>query len=225
MRSPPGSIDVALAQGSPSPVFGKSLSALPQLIAPTDPSVPTMELRFNATGFYLLETISTPPGTSSMTVTLQAIATGAAGIASVSAKLSASSGGYDPVTQTGSSTFTWFTNTTSGNYTTYGSAGPGAVVTSLGAANPTTGKGGNVVLTNSSTARNGSPSLTLSITTSTPTASNTISGFVGYFSGAAILAEWNVRFILLYYFHRFDRAAGGRLLPGGLPCRSVRLGR
>jgi len=195
---PPAAIDVTLSKGGSVPVFGKTAASLPELLAPADPSTPTMQLRYNGSGFYLLETISTPAGTSSMTVSFQAVATGSYGVVAVSAKLSASSGNYDPVNQTGPSTFTWFTNTTSGNYTTYGSAGPGATITSITLANPTNGKGGSIVLTNTSAASNGSSSLTLTITTSTPTASNTITGFVGYFSGTAILVQWNVRFILLY---------------------------
>src|SRR5579871_6382141 len=195
---PPAAIDVTLSKVGSVPVFGKTAASLPELLAPADPSTPTMQLRYNGSGFYLLETISTPAGTSSMTVSFQAVATGSYGVVAVSAKLSASSGNYDPVNQTGPSTFTWFTNTTSGNYTTYGSAGPGATITSITLANPTNGKGGSIVLTNTSAASNGSSSLTLTITTSTPTASNTITGFVGYFSGTAILAQWNVRFILLY---------------------------
>lgn len=195
---PPASIEVTLSKGGPTPVFGKTVSSLPELIAPANPSDPSMQLRYNDTGFYLLETITTPAGSSAMNLTFQAVATGTEGITAVSAKLVASSGGYDPVNRTGPSTFTWFTNTTSGNYTTYGSAGPGAAIDALTVANRTTGRGGNIELIENSTSVNGSATLSLNITTSTPTASNTISKFVGYYSGNAILSEWNVRFILLY---------------------------
>jgi hypothetical protein len=195
---PPGSVTVTLAGGSATPAFGKTASSIPQIIAPANASVPTMELRYNDTGFFLLETITTPPGTSSMIVTFAATATGKAGVVAVSAKLSASSGNYDPVNQTGPASFTWFTNTTSGNYTSYGSAASGASITSLLPANNVTGKGGNIVLANTSSASNGTPTLALTITTSTPTASNTVTGFVGYITGNAILSEWAVRFILLY---------------------------
>jgi hypothetical protein len=194
----PATITVTLVGHPASTVYDKPKGTpLPVLIPPLDASTPSMALVYNGSGFEVMETIDAVPNSATVQISLSATAQGSARIQSISEKLASASGGPNLLSAVAKgSNFTWVTNTTSGNYTTTGVIASGGVISSANLGNAS-GKGSAVTLSASSPSGNGSVSLNLTFTTSTPSATNTINGVGGFYSGAAILANWDVRFLLL----------------------------
>lgn len=194
-QAPPGQIYVTLdGQTSGTPAYAHG-DPLPNFVFPTSPTDPTMQVVFNDTGFQLIETISAVAGAPSLSVTLSAVATGAKNLTGLTVKLVSSSGSYNPVTETSPQDFNWFTNTTSGNYST-DSTITGGSITNVLPANLTTGRGGAISF--GSYDPTGTDRISFSWVSNTPGAANTATGVVGYFSATQLFALWSARFVLTY---------------------------
>jgi|GEM_PF-1621046 len=195
LKVDPTTILVTTLNGTPQALWTRGVSAIPTITSPADPTNASMVLWYSSTLFNVTETITAPPGTDSLSIQFAARAQDGTPVTGLQFRLNSAttSLSYANATKTGG--FSWFTNTTNGNFTSNGTPLPGTVVTA-----PVYGANGSkppVVYLNA-TAAGGAPELMAGITVETPGASNTARGLSGFYSSPAILNGWDVRFALFY---------------------------
>jgi hypothetical protein len=124
----------------------------------------------------------------------RAFQNGSGSITSLRVKLTSDTGKFNNATPSAGGGFQWFTNTSSGNFTTFGNAVPASALDRITSANPG-GGGSSVTLEVNST---GSGPLGVGYVASSPAASNTAGGIFGFYSTTALWSQWDARFALLW---------------------------
>ena len=197
----PGGIFVTLAGGKATSVFPNGTFVPPEVIAPSSsPANYTLELVYNGSGFRLVENITAVPGSSSVDVLLTAVATGTKNITGVHGTIYGATGRPQTITSSGT-TFGWYANTTSGNYSTSGRLTTPGVLTSVAyyAGNATTkARSGSVTFASSVTPSTGNPSLSVGVELSASGTSNPVATIQGLVSSPSVLTAWECRFALFW---------------------------
>ena len=193
----PQSISVQLNGGAYVAVYSHGKSATPWVQLPSAPNGDSFALVYNGSGVQVTETVTAFPGAPTASIALRAVSTNGTNLTGLRAKIVSSGNQYNPPAATGPASFTWFTNTTNGNYTTDGAVVAPGVVQQVVAANASTGSGGSVTVQSNA---NGAPvnALGLNFSLTTPGASNTAGGITGFYSTPAVLGNWSTRFVLLW---------------------------
>ncbi len=190
----PQNIFVGLGTNATTSIFTKGVTPAPQITLPTDPTNATLTLTYPEPGYEVVEQVATPPGTDQLSITLSAISNGSVAFGALRTKLTSATGSFSNATALGPTGFSWFTNTTGGNVTSFGNLTSGAL-TAVVPANATTGRGTSVSMQVNATIP--VPVLSLSFTIAAPGTSNPTSQMSGFFSTPALFETWGVRFALL----------------------------
>ncbi|HEY6237758.1 MAG TPA: hypothetical protein VIZ68_01040, partial [Thermoplasmata archaeon] len=193
----PQSVFVTVDGASASSAFPKG-SPLPEVLLPADPTNATFALRFHGSGFTVDEVVHAIPGTDALTINYTATPTGPENLSALRVKVVSATSNFDTVNALSSTSFSWYTPTLLGNFTSFGNLTGGASISSLTPSSSSNGKGATVTAVTNSTAPNGSRSLSLGFYLSSPGTSNPTKTIAGFVSSLDVLANWDARFGLFW---------------------------
>lgn len=196
----PGQLYVTLAGGKPVSVFPNGSVEVPQVVTFPSPANYTVELVYNGSGFQLLENITAVPGTASVDLAFTAVATGAKNVTGLHGTIYGATGRPQIVSSAGGA-FSWYANTTSGNYSTSGRLTTPGTLSSVPyyAGNATTkSRSASVTFVAAATPPAGASSLSVGVELSASGTSNPVSTVQGLVAGASVLSAWDCRFALFW---------------------------
>ena len=156
-------------------------------------------LTFGVLGATVVETVQAAPTAPTLSIAFHATATGPENLTQVAFRLGTVSQVQGNVSTNGTpGTFTWQTNSRTGNVTTFGNVTPAAALSSVVPYNSTPGAAASVGVKALAAGSNGSPSIDVALSLTSPGLFNVFPRPGPWISADQVWANWTARFAILY---------------------------